>query len=204
MYGQNKYGMLQFGAEDETTVPDGNDKTDLMKYLPSIWHDLAEMRALQGVAGIEVGELRKSVDEILKQSFVSTATWGLEHWEKELEIATDLAQTFAHRREIILAKLRGAGITAKAMIKSVASAFSGGDVDVIEYPGEYRFEVKFIGSMGIPTNMSGIIRALEEIKPAHLVCSFSYTYTVWLDLFNDGITWNKAAAGTWDALKAYT
>ncbi|GAD14194.1 hypothetical protein GBL_2411 [Geobacillus kaustophilus GBlys] len=87
------------------------------------------------------------------------------------------------------------------MIQNAAAAFSGGEVEVIEYPSEYRFEVKFIGVKGIPPNMAGFIDMLEQIKPAHLAYSFKYTYTVWDAV--KSLTWAQVNTKTWNELKVY-
>ncbi|KPU45825.1 hypothetical protein OXPF_06140 [Oxobacter pfennigii] len=200
MYGQYQYGVLQFGA----SVAEGAIEPyipDLMRYLSPYYTGVREMEEIQGSISEEMGLLKYGIDETLKQFFVSTATWGLDIWERELGLTTDHSKPYERRREIITAKLRGAGTTTKDMIKSVASAFSGGEVDVIEYPGEYRFEVQFIGVMGIPPNMAGLMQAIDEIKPAHLTCSFKYTYTWWDTL--KSLTWQQAGTRTWNQLRIY-
>ena len=204
MYGYYKYGTMAFGGVDSETGTDLENKVDLMAYLPEYWQGILEMKELQDCLGQEVGTAGNEVDDLLKQYFVLTATWGLEYWEKELGITADATQSYLRRREVLLAKLRGAGATTKAMIKSVAAAFSGGDVEVTEYPRESRFEVKFIGVMGVPPNMPGLMTSLEEIKPAHLTYSFSYTYTLWDGLNEDSLTWDSVKAYTWDGIKAYS
>lgn len=199
-YGQYPYGSLQFGAVPKSEMPPDHSLS-LMKYLPPYWHEIQEMKELQKTAGEEIGNSKYWVDDLLKQCFIQTATWGLDQWERELGLATDPNKSYGHRREVIWAKLRGAGTTTKAMIKNAAMAFSGGEVDVQEYPTEYRFVVRFIGVKGIPPNMSGLIQTLNEIKPAHLSYTFQYTYTVWNMIAK--LTWNKAAQRTWNELKTY-
>jgi len=138
---------------------------------------------------------------VLDQYFVSTATWGLDLWETELGMSVDPTKPVQSRREQINAKLRGTGTTTRQMLIDTAAAFSGGEVDVIEYPAEYRFVVKFVGILGIPPNMSGFIQMLEQIKPAHLTYSFEYTYTTWANLLS--LTWGGAASKTWNQLRTY-
>jgi hypothetical protein len=104
-------------------------------------------------------------------------------------------------REQINAKLRGTGTTTRQMLIDTAAAFSGGEVDVIECPAEYRFVVKFVGILGIPPNMSGFIQMLEQVKPAHLTYSFEYTYTTWANLLS--LTWGGATSKTWNQLRTY-
>ena len=85
------------------------------------------------------------------------------------------------------------------MMKNVAQAFSGGEVDILENFSDYSFIVQFIGIKGIPKNMQGLIDMIETIKPAHLGYSFKYTYTVWN--FLSKLTWQNNK--TWDDLKIY-
>lgn len=160
------------------------------------------MNKLQRIIAEDIGALRDyAIPDFLSQLFIKTATWGLDYWEKELGLVTNRSHSYIRRREIIMAKLRGSGTSTKERIKSVAEAFSGGEVEVIEYNSEYRFEVKFIGVLGIPPNMAGFLAMLEEIKPAHLGYSISYTYTVWDMLMP--LVWNEAKTRTWSQIRTY-
>ena len=129
LYGETLYGLLETTSKDiEKFIP------NLMWYLPKYYRkDKGSMHCLQQKAiAPEIGQLKFLNEELLAQFFIDTATWGLDLWEKELEIQTDRSKPFERRREIIKAKLRGAGTTTVEMIKNVAEAFSGGEVIVIE------------------------------------------------------------------------
>ncbi|EHQ92125.1 YmfQ family protein [Desulfosporosinus youngiae] len=200
-YGNQIYGTTLFGT-------DGNDgdqpeyaKPDLMRYLPEYYQSVREMKKLQETASNELGLFLFSMNDLLDQCFVDTATWGLAYWESELGLETEPTKSIERRREQIKAKLRGSGTTTKQMIKDTAIAFSGGEVDVIEYPSEYRFEVRFIGTKGIPTNMPGFMAMIEQIKPAHLAYSFKYSYTWWDSLKH--LAWNGVNVMNWNELKVY-
>jgi len=200
VYGKLLYGSSLY-AENGDSKQSENRSVDLMSYLPEFYQQIRDFREMMNTEGEEIGQLWYENDDVLKQFYVSTATWGLSLWESELGMTIDPTKPIERRREQILAKIRGAGTTTKQMIKNVAAAFSGGEVDVIEYPSEYRFVVKFIGVKGIPPNMSGFIAMLEQIKPAHLAYSFEYTYTTW-DMLKS-LTWEAAGTKTWDDLKRY-
>jgi len=85
------------------------------------------------------------------------------------------------------------------LIKNVASAFANGEVEVIEYPSEYKFVVKFVGEKGIPPNISDLTKTIEEIKPAHLNYEYQYTYNVWKFLTSK--VWNDLAHYTWEQVR---
>lgn len=202
MYGNNIYGTIEYSRNSSSNNIDEKYKVDLMKYLPYYYQTSEIMKSIQNSNSIEVGNLRYSIDDSINQFFVESATWGLNRLEGIFNIQTDINKSYEERREILKAKLRGSGTVTKEMIKNVAQAFSGGEVEVIEDNPNYNFTIKFIGIKGIPKNMQGLIDAIEDIKPAHLGYSFSYTYTTW-DLLKSNLTWNKANIKTWNELKTY-
>lgn len=200
-YGAHKYGEYKYGEE---IIPDSDIELrapDLILLLPWFYKGNITMQELQNSASKELGRLYYHLEDFINQLFVDTATWGLSIYEKELGLTTNPSLSYEERRELIKAKLWGRGTTTKQMIKETAEAFSGGEVDVIEYPSEYRFVVKFIGVKGIPRNMQGFIDMLEAIKPAHLAYEFKYTYTVWD--FIKHLTWNDVSGMTWGDLRVY-
>ncbi|MBE6831069.1 MAG: DUF2313 domain-containing protein [Ruminococcaceae bacterium] len=131
---------------------------------------------IQAALNKQVQKLMDAKDDLLLQLNVRTATWGLAIWEKALALTTDVSKPVEFRRSRIESKLRSQGVTTKAMIKNVAESFSNGIVDVDEHAAEYRFDIKFIGTLGIPPNMDDLTAAIEEIKPAHLAFVYIYTF----------------------------
>ena len=203
IYGEIQFGVLQYGEELQ---PAGEDiqpnKPDLMRYLPHYYVSSTIMKAIQDAYAEELGYVYYFLEDFLKQFLTpATATWGLAFWEQELGLKTDISKSYEERREIIMARLRGIGTVGKNVLISAASAFSGGDVDVIEYPAEHRFVVKFIGTLGVPKNMASFVEMVEDVKPAHLTYSFEYTYT-WWNMLKE-LTWAQAGTKTWDELKVY-
>ncbi len=200
MYGNSLYGQMRYGSSRSDTEPE-EVSIDLMAYLPEYYQNNDTMNELQAVLGHGAGTLVYNASNALDQCFISSATEELDRWEKVFGIDTDQSKSYARRREILRAKLRGSGTTTRDMIKNVAIAFSGGEVNVIEYPSEYRFVVQFIGVLGIPENMAGLIQSIESVKPAHITYSFKYTFTVWSML--SGLTWAQVADKTWGELRIY-
>lgn len=174
----------------------------LADYLPDVWDKSAEVIALQGAMEPSVAEAWAARDGLLEQLNVETATWGLEYWEKSLGLPVEVGKDAAYRRTRILSKLRGQGTTTVAMIKNVAESFSNGQVDVLEHPAEYRFDVKFTGTIGLPPNMDDLTAAMEEIKPAHLAYGYIIIYRTWAQV--KACTWDELRAHTWDEIKGGT
>ncbi len=196
-YGDLIYGQTLYG--DKESPKSEGFKPDLMEYLPPYYRISRVMTAIQNAIASEIGLLRWALSSVLDQFFADRATWGLDIWEKELGIPTDLTKSDELRRSVINAKIRGVGTTTVELVKQVAVAFSGVDVDVIEYPAEYRFVLKFTGIRGIPPNLNSLTDAIEQIKPAHLAFSYVYTYLIWQEAST--YTWTEAGMMTWDQFR---
>lgn len=204
MYGTEKYGTTGYSKDQQISDEDIKPyKPDLLKYITPCLSEVSEFKAWNEACGYELGLLKLDEEELLKQFFVDTATWGLIYWENQYGITIDLNKSYEDRREVIKAKMRGSGTTTRQMIKNTAEAFSGGECDVIMHPENYSFTVQFIGIKGIPKNMEAFKQMLEDIKPAHLAYDFKYTYTVWNFLNDKNLTWDQAKTKTCDNLKVY-
>jgi len=178
---------------------------ELIELLPDFYANSAETAALQAAFQVWTAALWLSHEDIKLQLDVATATWGLKYWEASLGLATDVTKTYDYRRTRIYSRLRGVGTSTVTMLQNVAESFSNGSVDIIEYPAEYRFEVKFVGTLGIPPNMDDLTAAIEEIKPAHLAYSYLYTYMTWEMFEGYNHTWDEwdAKGLTWDQFETY-
>lgn len=154
----------------------------LIDLLTPNYTESSEVVELQGAFNTQVEAVAAAKEDLFNQLDITKATWGLTYWEKAYGLKTDLSKPYDHRRTRILSKMRGQGSTTKTMIQNVAESFSNGQVEVIEYGSESRFEIKFTGILGIPPNMEDLTAALEEIKPAHLAYNYVIIYRTHLQL----------------------
>ena len=205
MYSKKTYGVSPYldipKKEQDKEEIEIKRETDLLEYLPSFYHNSDAIKSFMESNSIEVDTLKAYIEDLSKNLYVKTATWGLDLFEEELGLVTDKSISYEERRERILAKKRGNGTTTKAMIKNTAEAFSGGEVEVIENFNDYSFVVKFVGVLGIPKNLTLFKNMIEEIKPAHLNYELAFTYVVW-DIAK-GLSWESIAHKTWTQLKTY-
>ena len=202
IYGVSPYLDIPKKAQDKEEI-EIKRETDLLKYLPSFYHNSDVIKSFMESNSIEVDTLKAYIEDLSKNLYVKTATWGLDLFEEELGLVTDKSVSYEERRERILAKKRGNGTTTKKMIKNTAEAFSGGEVDVIENFSDYSFIVKFVGVKGIPKNLALFKQMIEEIKPAHLNYELAFTYTVWSMVMAKNNIWNDFNNKTWVELMAY-
>ena len=166
----------------------------LIDKYPEFWKDSALTVKIIDAMGAETEILRGALADLLAQCNVATATWGLDLWERQLGLETDVEKDLDFRRTRVISRLRGTGTVTVAMIQNVAESFSNGEVAVIEDAANYHFDIKFVGTIGIPPNMDDLTAVINEIKPAHLTYAYIYVYN----------THGKLAAYTHAQLAAYT
>ena len=154
----------------------------LLDLLPGFYANCSQTTDLQNAFGMALDAAQAARDDCLLQLDVNTATWGLDLWEEAYGIKKDAGKSYAFRRSRILSKMRGTGTVTALMIKNVAESFVNGEVAVDEHPDQYRFDIRFVGTRGIPPNLNDLKAALEDIKPAHLAVSYIILYRTYGDL----------------------
>ncbi len=165
---------------------------NLIDYVPPYYIDLLESREILSAEDAEFERLNASIDDLLRQFNVSTATWGLREWERICGITTDTSKALGERRSNVKARLRGAGVVTAEHIKNVADGYYGGETEIIERNSEYTIVVKFTSSYGVPTNLADLQAVLREIIPAHLAIEYEFKFVTY-DVLKD-------AYATYDAL----
>lgn len=137
----------------------------------------AEAAAIQDGFQAAVDELWASAQAATAQCFVATATWGLAHWETYLGLPAGDALSEQVRRERVISKLRGSGVSTKALVERVAESYYNGDAEVTEQFADYTFTVRFLSTRGRPPGLEQLQAAIEEVKPAHLAVIYVFIYT---------------------------
>lgn len=149
---------------------------NLIDMLPHFYAGSSEVINLQVAFGNAADELHADVLDMLNQLYVDTATWGLEYWERFLELRTDLNEPLANRRSRIKTVLRSQGTISIELLKSICASFVNGEVEIVELIADYKFQIKFVGEIGIPGNIEYIRETINKVKPAHLGFEFVYLY----------------------------
>lgn len=134
--------------------------------------------------------------------FIDTAVKALQIHARDLGISIGSGLTLVEQRELITAHYRAVlEQTNEESIKNVASSFSGGTVEINATEKDGVFELKFVDTLGIPSNMDGLKSTLDVIMPAHLELVFKYSYVLIRDISKmtlsevEGMTLNKFAGG---------
>ncbi|MFD2671027.1 YmfQ family protein [Marinicrinis sediminis] len=172
-------------------------QSSMSEMLPPYYRDSRIVMNLIASEGTELEGIYEEIQDVLRQFFMDTATWGLHRWEQLCGIVTDESKSLEQRRAVLKSKLRGIGTVTVELIKNVAEAYLNGEVSVQEKPTDYQIEVTFIGKRGIPTNLDDIKQAIVDIIPAHLQTLFKYTYLPWRELEASQMTWQQLRVKTW-------
>ena len=149
---------------------------NLIDMLPSFYHDSDFIKAYMSSQSIEHSLVKESIEDLVNNLYVNTATWGLDYFEEELGLQTDKSKSYEERRERIKAKKRGNGTTTIKMIKDTALAFDCGEVEITEMYNDYMFKLKFVSEKGRPKNLDDFKSAIDEIKPAHLAYILEFMF----------------------------
>lgn len=145
----------------------------------------------------------KSIDNLIREFFIDTATFSLDTWAKFAGIEDDPLLELDIRRSNIKAALKSKETTTVEVIKSIAESYSNGTCEIIEDYANYKFTVKFISIVGVPKKINEIRKIIDKVKPAHLNYDFEFKYRTWGDIKRLGKTWNewKALGKTWKDLR---
>lgn len=174
----------------------------MISYLP--WYERSSRVFIEILRAYdkEFRKIEQELEVVERNTFIDTAIELLHIYERDLGIQARDDLQYDQRREQISSRYRAAfDQTTEETIKNVAVAFSNGDVEVnkTDTPGVY--EIKFVGTKGIPDNLDGLKEALNIIIPAHLALTYTFTYNVWD--FVSKLTWGDCLDKTWDELRTW-
>lgn len=139
-------------------------KERMLSYLPPYYGESRVMNAILNAQGGEIDKLNYTLDEVLKQFFVLTATWGLGLWEEQYNLPVDEGLDYQTRRQRILAKKRGGRSSLTKVLQPIEPmiALAWGRV-ILPFTIESDKDIYDFGPL---------IVILERRKPAHLGYSF--------------------------------
>lgn len=160
---------------------------------------------LQTTIAEECEKIRQDNVDIELQMRITTATWGLKYWEQMLNIPTIVADGYEIRRSRVLSKWRSAGNFSAAQVRSIAEAFSNGEVRVVIRVPEQEVIITFIGVRGLPPNLEDLQDAIEKVVLAPLGVKYVFTFLTWRELDNKNLTWEQLEAlnMTWEELEEW-
>lgn len=143
------------------------------------------MQSILDTQGIEIDAVRDKLKDILNQFYVDTATWGLDLWEKELNIQ-DTSGDYAERRNRIKLYLaKPVSVTPQFLCTLTNRYLNDKSATIIEHIQDYCFDVCF--NNGSLFDWAGLQKAIEIYKPAHLGVKFFAMQNVQSSVFVYGL-----------------
>ena len=147
----------------------------LIEYLPPILQDFAEFKALFAAEQTETNGLRTAIEQMSADSFLDTASeQAVRRYEKILNINPTTGQSIGDRKSALIAKWRTVGKVDLKMLQNIADSWKNGETDVSFAEG--KIKLTFVGDYGVPSNINTLIKALNEVKPAHLPLEYNFKY----------------------------
>jgi hypothetical protein len=152
-----------------------NKAEELKSYLPIYYQESKQINAKCDSTGQELEDLYNNILDLTNQCFPQTATWGIEYWEKFLDIPINSAEDIKTRRAKVITKIsRSSPMTPFEMRKILQNFIDG--VLIVQYPNEYRFEVTLETKTKLENILDAVLREIEETKPAHLTFDIAINY----------------------------
>ena len=154
---------------------------ELSSVLPEYYDDNVTMQELQRI----LSEVTENLETVLKRTtndtFWSKASGNemLSRYEKMFGLSPDADKSDRYRRERIAARVSGAGTTTASLIQHIAESYTNAAVELQENFSVYTVIARFVGTSGIPGNISDIKASIEEAIPAHLKVLYEYIFNTY-------------------------
>lgn len=142
------------------TVP-----VNLLRYLPKeLAKDIVFKNTLD-ICSEQHEKMRLKLMDIARQFFVSTATWGLDDWERVLAIKPQ--GNIKQRRKRILLKLQSNTTSTVGYMETLAKRYFAENAKVCIEEDNENYVFRLLGD-SVSYDMNGLLEAIETYKPAHL------------------------------------
>ncbi|MGG1595558.1 putative phage tail protein [Terribacillus saccharophilus] len=140
---------------------------DMQAYLPEYLRKIKDMNMILEAEAPEFEKQNEAIFDTTDQLFISTATWGLQRWEKNLNVIPDPGDDIEVRRARLLAKASNIPpVTFLSLEKAINRFIKNPSAMVRLLPKQYRFSVDI--DVDDLQFVKQIIQTIEDMKPAHL------------------------------------
>lgn len=163
------------------------ESTNILRYLPAFVSETSNtFKTIGDSQSAEHDRLKEYMLDVYKQFFISTATWGLTLWEKDLFLPIIETDSYENRRLRIWNKLQAKQTsTLQFMTDLLNNYVSTKDGKITELYDTYtlRFEVQD----GTIDNWTDLLAAINQWKPAHLAYFFNTYLNLGEEVYFSGI-----------------
>lgn len=158
-------------------------KDSLIKNLHKLYRQDPYIQQIFNSAGLTLDNIDSAVADLQSQYWFDTMTWGIPVLENILQFKTDANAPIEDRRSQLQARWKSNGKADINLLQAVANSWKNGDVTVSFVDG--KIKLTFVGEYGIPDDLEGLQKALDDVKPAHLAIVYAFRYLLVKDI--DGV-----------------
>lgn len=137
---------------------------EMFTHISPIYEQSLVMQAIFEAIGQEFDNIEKLTEEVLKQLFPQTATWGLIYWEDAVNIVTNINEDIERRRGKVIAKLQTKYTITPERMAIIIKNYIGAHVIITEGVADYTFKV----STCADEDTRDLNNIVKKIKPSHL------------------------------------
>ena len=163
------------------------ESTNILRYLPAFVSETSNtFKTIGDSQSAEHDRLKEYMLDVYKQFFISTATWGLTLWEKDLFLPIIETDSYENRRLRIWNKLQAKQTsTLQFMTDLLNNYVSTKDGKITELYDTYT--LKFEVQEGTVDNWTDLLNAINQWKPAHLAYFFNTYLNLGEEVYFSGI-----------------
>lgn len=160
----------------------------LINYLPTYWHDSAEMQEILDSNEVEIDSLLADSKPIFIDNLILQASEErISGWERALQL-TPLG-TLEERRVYVLSVLMGIGKLNEKKIIDIVDIFTGGGGAIVTFANGV-IDVKVLPPRnGEGFDFASIERSINKQRPAHLGLNVVRYYSTWGDIKEQFTSW---------------
>ncbi|KEI96352.1 YmfQ family protein [Clostridium botulinum] len=141
---------------------------EMITYVSPIYEQSKVIQSIFEAIGYEWDTAGLLANDILKQFFPQTATWGLIYWEEAVNVVNKPTEEIERRRRKVIAKLQSRYAINPKRMALILKNYTGADILITEDIAPYTFEVKLTGREGFPKSLEDLYKEVKKIKPSHL------------------------------------
>lgn len=149
---------------------------------------------------LSIEDIEKALEDIEKQFWFDTMTWGADILAKQLDIKIPANTSIEDKRSILEARWKNSGKSDIYLLQAIADSWKNGEIEVGFVNG--KIQIKFIGEYGAPSDINSLKREIDLAKPAHLGVFYLFKYLLIRDIHEvltleqmESLTLDKFASG---------
>ncbi len=171
-----------------------NDK--VINFINKIFRNDDISKHIAKISQTALENIEIKITDIKSNIFLDTSTWGMNIFEKDLNIEYVEDKTTDERKAIISAKWRGAGKLTLELIQDTVKAYT---TNVVSVRFNGTIIIDFSDKIGVPNDVDSLMKSVEDIKPAHLGVDYIFRYRTWGDL--QPFIWKAIDKYSWKNVK---